>query len=261
MTACHRPIRALDEVQPSEPFEPGGRFARLSRVMNCRAQPLQFSSTTCLGIRMAHRNMTARDMSLEESEVLPFPAHPGNRRTICVFCGSSPGAKPVYAQAAREFGQLLGENGYRLVFGGGGIGLMGEVARAARDAGAPVIGILPAFLRSLEPPLKSAEELVITPDLQQRKARMLALADAFILLPGGLGTMDEFFEVLTTAQLLVHHKPILVIDVKGYFQPLKALLDHIVAHGFAREQIAALHEFVASPEEAMRLINSRRALA
>ena len=200
---------------------------------------------------MAHRNMTARDMSLEESDVLPFPAHRESQRTICVFCGSSPGAKPVYAQAAREFGRSLGENGYRLVFGGGGIGLMGEVARAARDAGAPVIGILPAFLRSLEPPLKSAEELIVTPDLQQRKARMLALADAFVILPGGLGTLDEYFEVITTTQLRVHAKPIIVVNVEGYFDPLKTLLDRVVEQGFARMEIASYHEFVATPAEAI----------
>jgi uncharacterized protein (TIGR00730 family) len=190
-------------------------------------------------------------MSMEESDVLPFPAHRGNQRTVCVFCGSSPGAKTVYAQAAREFGQLLGENRYRLVFGGGGVGLMGEVARAARDAGAPVIGILPAFLRSLEPPLKSAEELIVTPDLQQRKARMLALADAFVILPGGLGTLDEYFEVITTTQLRVHAKPIIVISVEGYFDPLKALLDRVVEQEFARMEIASYHEFVATPAEAI----------
>jgi uncharacterized protein (TIGR00730 family) len=200
---------------------------------------------------MAHRNMTARDMSLEQLEVLPFPAHPGNQRTVCVFCGSSPGAKPVYAENARELGRLLGETGYRLVFGGGGVGLMGEVARAARDAGAPVIGILPAFLRGLEPPLKSAEELIVTPDLQQRKARMLALADAFVILPGGLGTLDEYFEVITTTQLRVHAKPIIVVNVEAYFDPLKALLDRVVEQGFARMEIASYHEFVVTPAEAI----------
>jgi predicted Rossmann-fold nucleotide-binding protein len=117
-------------------------------------------------------------------------------------------AIPPMPQAARELGTLLAANGFSLVFGGGNIGLMGEVARAARAGGAPVIGILPAFLKHLEPPLKSAEELIITPDLQQRKARMLALADAFVILPGGLGTLDEYFEVLTSAQLHVLGKPI-----------------------------------------------------
>ena len=137
-----------------------------------------------------------------------------------------------------------------IVFGGGGVGLMGEVARAARDAGAPVIGVLPAFLRSLEPPLKSAEELIITPDLQQRKTRMLALTDAFVILPSGLGTLDEYFEVITTTQLRVHAKPIIVINVEGYFDPLKALLDRVVEQGFARMEIASYHEFVATPAEA-----------
>jgi uncharacterized protein (TIGR00730 family) len=181
----------------------------------------------------------------------PSSERSGNGHTVCVFCGSSPGAKPVYAESARQLGQMLGKNGYRLVFGGGGIGLMGEVARAARDAGAPVIGILPAFLRSLEPPLKSAEELIITPDLQQRKARMLALADAFVILPGGLGTLDEYFEVITTTQLRVHAKPIVVINVEGYFDPLKTLLDQVVEESFARMEIASYQEFVATPSEAM----------
>jgi uncharacterized protein (TIGR00730 family) len=180
--------------------------------------------------------------------------------TLCVFCGSSPGNDPAYAEAARKLGRLIGEGGHRLVFGAGNIGLMGEVARAARGSGADVIGILPAFLRHLEPPLKSAEELIITPDLQQRKARMLAMSDAFILLPGGLGTMDEYFEVVTTAQLSVHHKPIVVIDVNGYFKPLRAIMVHIVEHGFAREGVAALQAFVDTPEEAMRAVNVRPAL-
>jgi uncharacterized protein (TIGR00730 family) len=178
-----------------------------------------------------------------------------------VFCGSSPGTDPAYSAAARQLGKLIGEGGHRLVFGGGAVGLMGEVAREARDAGAEVIGILPAFLRHLEPPLKSAEELIITPDLQQRKARMLAMSDAFIHLPGGLGTMDEYFEVITTAQLSVHRKPIVLVDVKHYFKPLKALIDHIVAQGFARPEVAALHTFVATPEEAMHAVSSRRASA
>lgn len=214
---------------------------------------------------MAHRNTGGRVASATSHASPPNDrAKPGPDKgslTLCVFCGSSVGTDPVYAETARKLGRLIGGGGHRLVFGGGGIGLMGEVARAARDSGAEVIGILPAFLRHLEPPLKSAEELVITPDLQQRKSRMLALADAFVLLPGGLGTMDEYFEVVTTAQLNVHHKPIVVIDVKGYFQPLKTLLDHIVAHGFARPQVVALHTFVTTPEEAMNLVSQRPAQA
>ncbi len=213
---------------------------------------------------MAHRNTGGRSASASSHVSSPndrasFAGRNGSL-SLCVFCGSASGNDPAYADAARRLGRLIGDGGHRLVFGGGGIGLMGEAARAARDAGAEVIGILPAFLRHLEPPLKSAEELIITPDLQQRKARMLALADAFILLPGGLGTMDEYFEVLTTAQLAVHRKPIVLIDVKHYFKPLKLLLAHIVEQGFARPEVAGLHRFVATPEEAMLAVSSQPAL-
>jgi uncharacterized protein (TIGR00730 family) len=213
---------------------------------------------------MAHRNTAGRQPSEDSADVEPpqtrasqSPAQLRDKRTICVFCGSSPGTNPAYAEVARELGRLIGEQEHTLVFGGGGVGLMGEVARAARGAGAPIIGILPAFLRQLEPPLKSAEELIITPDLQLRKARMLALADAFVILPGGLGTLDEYFEVITSTQLKVHAKPIILVNVEGYFAPLKALLDHVVAHGFAHADIAGYHDFVATPAEAMERIKSR----
>jgi hypothetical protein len=199
---------------------------------------------------MAHRN-TGGGPELSSS-VRPRAAG----LAICVFCGSSPGCKPAYAEAARALGRLIGEQGCTLVFGGGAVGLMGEVARAARDSGAPVIGILPAFLRGLEPPLKSAEELIITPDLQQRKSRMLALANAFVILPGGLGTLDEYFEVVTTTQLRVHAKPIILVDVEDYFAPLRALLDRVVTEGFARAEITSHHEFVATPADAMKRITS-----
>jgi uncharacterized protein (TIGR00730 family) len=153
-------------------------------------------------------------------------------------------------------GALIAERGMSLLFGGGNVGLMGETARAVRAGGAPVLGVLPAFLRYLEPPMTNGEELEITPDLQQRKARMLALADAFVILPGGFGTLDEFFEVLTSAQLDVFKKPIVVVNINGYFDLLRDLLAHIVRSGFARENSAALCRFVATPEEAMDAISS-----
>ncbi|MGH6889002.1 MAG: TIGR00730 family Rossman fold protein [Rhizomicrobium sp.] len=208
---------------------------------------------------MAHRNTGGDELSaLSAAGPAPFPhaAHRGSGRRICVFCGSSPGALPAYAEAARGLGRAIGEAGHTLVFGGGAVGLMGEVARAARSAGAPIIGILPAFLRGIEPPLKSAEELIITPDLQQRKARMLALAEAFVILPGGLGTFDEYFEVITTTQLRVHAKPIIVVDVENYFAPLRALLDRAVEQGFARADIASYHAFVGTPLEAIEKVSS-----
>ena len=181
------------------------------------------------------------------------------RTTICVFCGSSMGHDEAFGVAARRMGALIAEQGCQLLFGAGSLGLMGQVARAARDGGAPVIGILPEFLRHLEPPLKSAEELIITSDLTERKDRMMALSDAFVILPGGLGTLDEFFEVATSAQLEVHTKPIVVVNTAGFYDPLQVMLDHLVAKGFARKEIAELFHVVATPEEAMKVI--QRALA
>jgi uncharacterized protein (TIGR00730 family) len=182
--------------------------------------------------------------------------HVPNRKALCVFCGSSMGHEEAYGEAARRLGALIAERGFALVFGGGSLGLMGQVARAARDGGAPVIGIIPEFLRHLEPPLKRAQELIVTPDLYQRKDRMMKLASAFIILPGGLGTLDEFFEVVTSAQLEQHEKPIVIVNVDGFFDPLKVLLDHHVRAGFARGEIQALFHFVSTPDEAMALIEA-----
>lgn len=183
-------------------------------------------------------------------------AYVPNRKALCVFCGSSMGHEEAYGEAARRLGTLIAERGFALVFGGGSLGLMGQVARAARDSGAPVIGIIPEFLRHLEPPLKRAEELIVTPDLYQRKDRMMKLASAFVILPGGLGTLDEFFEVVTSAQLEQHEKPVVLVNVGGFFDPLKALLDHHVAAGFARGEVHELFRFVATPDEAIQLIET-----
>jgi uncharacterized protein (TIGR00730 family) len=182
------------------------------------------------------------------------PSNNVAKKNICVFCGSSMGHDEAYGVAARRFGQLIAQHGFGLVFGGGSLGLMGQVARAARDGGAPVIGILPQFLRALEPPLKSAEELIITPDLYQRKDRMMDLASAFAILPGGLGTLDEFFEVVTSAQLEQHGKLVMLVNVAGFFDPLIALLKHHVDAGFAREDVHKLYRVAGTPGEAMQII-------
>ncbi len=203
----------------------------------------------------------AKFTQIEDTRLMHNPhSHTVKKRhTICVFCGSSPGADPRYAQAARELGKRIAEAGFALVFGGGNIGLMGETARAVRDGGAPVIGILPAFLRHLEPPLKSAEELIILPDLFQRKDRMIAMSDAFVLLPGGLGTLDEFFEVVTAAQLHVHSKPIVAVNIAGFYDPLRALLDHVIAQGFARPEVHTLYKFADTPQQALDFVTEAMA--
>ena len=186
---------------------------------------------------------------------IPRP-HPDQKRLFaCVFCGSSHGVDPVYAATAKRLGELLAASGYGLVFGGGNVGLMGEVARAARDGGVPVQGILPEFLKHLEPPLKAKEKVLITPDLQTRKQKMLAMSDAFVILPGGLGTLDEYFEVVTTAQLRVFAKPIIVVDVDGYYAPLKTLLENVVKQGFAKPEALKLHHHVTTPDEAVATLN------
>lgn len=189
----------------------------------------------------------------------PVPAKEIKRLAVCVFCGSSHGTDPAYAATAKAMGSLIAARGYSLIFGGGNVGLMGEVARAARDGGAPVQGILPEFLKHLEPPLKTKEEVIVTADLQSRKTLMLSLADAFVVLPGGLGTLDEYFEILTTAQLRVFRKPIVVVDVNGYFAPLKALLDQVTGHGFARPEILAMQSVVTTAEDAMAVLDRQLA--
>jgi len=179
-----------------------------------------------------------------------------NKPAICVFCGSSHGARPAYAAAANRLGSLIGERGFSLVFGGGNVGLMGEVARAAHTAGARVLGVLPSFLQQLEQPLKTAEELVVVPDMQQRKAIMLARSDAFVVLPGGLGTFDEIFEVLSTAQLQVHKKPIVLVNTEGYFDKYESLIAHIVREGFAIRNIENFYRIVPTPEAALEFVSA-----
>jgi uncharacterized protein (TIGR00730 family) len=185
-----------------------------------------------------------------------------NKKTpvICVFCGSSFGADPQYAAAAKALGGLIAGHGFALVFGGGTPGLMGAVSRAVRDGGARVTGILPDFLRWVERPAEWEQDLIITPDLQLRKTRMLAMADAFIVLPGGAGTMDEFFEVVTSAQLRVLNKPIVLVNTKNYFAPLQALIEHLVREGFAKPAMLDLYTTVETPEAAVDTVAAKLGL-
>jgi uncharacterized protein (TIGR00730 family) len=173
--------------------------------------------------------------------------------SICVFCGASFGHDPKFAEAARAIGAGLAEMGATLVYGGGTPGLMGEVSRTAQAAGAPIQGIIPAFLQSLESsaPISPEERLIVTPHLQERKVIMLQMSDAFIILPGGIGTFDEFFEVAAEAQLGVHKKPIIVVNVDGFFDPLDAMLRGIIEQGFAKPIIRQLYHLADGPEAAL----------
>jgi predicted Rossmann-fold nucleotide-binding protein len=174
--------------------------------------------------------------------------HPPSRPAICVFCGSAVGHDPAYRQAARRFGRLLVENGFRLGFGGGGIGLMGEVATGVAEREGEILGILPGFLRHLEPPMRAA-------------TKMFEVSEGFAVLPGGLGTLDEFFEAYTAAQLSQHAKPIVLINTKGYFDPLIALIEHFIEEGFVNAANKELIEIVATPEEAIKIFVASRPTA
>ena len=155
-----------------------------------------------------------------------------NLKSICVYCGSADGVDPAYAAAAAQFGKLLAQSGIRLVYGGGSVGLMGIVARNVMAAGGEVTGIIPQFLLEREVMLKEVTELVVTPDMHERKRIMFERSDAFVALPGGIGTLEETVEMLTWAQLGRHAKPVALANIKGFWDPLKELLEHMQAQGF-----------------------------
>src|SRR5215469_10329111 len=159
-----------------------------------------------------------------------------NIRRLCVYCGSAGGFDEKYRKAAIELGTRLAAAGIGLVYGGGRVGLMGLLADAVLAGGGEVIGIIPARLRDAELAHLGATELVVVDSMHERKRVMAERADAFAILPGGIGTLDETFEILSWKQLELHEKPIFVVDIGGYWAPLCALLDHIIAQGFARPQ-------------------------
>jgi uncharacterized protein (TIGR00730 family) len=155
-------------------------------------------------------------------------------KSICVYCASGPGNDPAYIQAATKFGRILGENGIGLVYGGGSVGLMGALADSVLDHGGHVTGVIPEFLVDREHMLLRVQERIITPDMHARKQTMFERADAFVALPGGIGTLEELVEQMTWAQLGRHKKPILVLNVLQFWDPLCALIDHMKRLAFIR---------------------------
>lgn len=168
--------------------------------------------------------------------------HMAGNFSVTVFCGSSPGVDPLYAEAARELGAGLARAGMNMVFGGGNVGLMGITAGAALAGGAHVTGIIPDFLRQREVEFPGLSELIVTDSMHTRKRRLFALGDAFVVMPGGLGTFDETFEILTWRQLGRHDKPIILCDILGWAQPFAAMIEQTIARGFARESARELFE-------------------
>jgi uncharacterized protein (TIGR00730 family) len=155
-------------------------------------------------------------------------------RRICVYCGSGPGTDPAFVQAARAFGEILAGNRIGLVYGGGAVGIMGELAQAVIKHSGEATGIIPEFLMAREHAVNKTQGLIVTRDMHERKRKMFEMADAFVALPGGVGTLEEVVEQMTWAQLGRHKKPILLANIKGFWQPLCALLDHMRALEFIR---------------------------
>ena len=169
-------------------------------------------------------------------------------QSVCVFCGSSTGGNSAYTEAARSLGRTLAEANIRLVFGGGHVGLMGEISNAALAAGGDVIGVIPKFLVERELAHEGLIDLRIVGSMHERKALMSDLSEGFIALPGGTGTLEEFFEVLTWAQLGEHDKPCGLLNVAGYYDPLLAVFDHMVERGFLSESNRSLVLVESDPD-------------
>jgi len=158
-------------------------------------------------------------------------------KTVCVYCGSGPGTNPRFVEAAIALGKIFAENNIRLVYGGGSVGLMGAIAKSVLDHGGTVTGIIPDFLRARENALTRVQEMIVTPDMHERKRLMFERSDAFVALPGGVGTLEELVEMLTWQQLGRHAKPILLANVDGFWEPLMSLLAHMRTAQFIRPNL------------------------
>ena len=165
--------------------------------------------------------------------------HPMNKiRTVCVYCGSGPGTNPRFIESAKALGKIFAESGIRLVYGGGSLGMMGAVATSVLDHGGIVTGIIPDFLTARENALTRVQEMIVTPDMHERKRLMFERSDAFVALPGGIGTLEELVEQLTWQQLGRHSKPVLLANVDGFWEPRLALLAHMRATQFIRSGLS-----------------------
>ncbi len=175
-------------------------------------------------------------------------------KNICVYCGSSPGKDPVYVEAAKKLGARMAEEGVGLVYGGGGIGIMGTIARAVLQGGGKVTGIIPDFLLLKEGDFREVTEQHVVPDMHKRKMMMFERADAFVAMPGGVGTLEELIEMMTWAQLGRHGKPIIIANINNFWAPLLTLLDHMKAQGFIRPDMQVPYMVVDKVEDIMKTI-------
>jgi uncharacterized protein (TIGR00730 family) len=163
--------------------------------------------------------------------------NPNKIRRICVYCGSGPGTDPAFVESGRTFGAILAKNGIGLVFGGGSVGMMGTISKSVREHGGKAIGVIPEFLVAREHATREADNLIVTRDMHERKRRMFELADAFVAMPGGVGTLEEIVEQITWVQLGRHRKPIMLANIKGFWDPLCGLIDHMKKLEFIRDDL------------------------
>ena len=177
-------------------------------------------------------------------------------KSICVFCGARSGVKPEYAHAATELGQEIARHGWRLVYGAGDMGIMGSVATATKTNGAPTFGVIPEHLLGYETNKPEQGNNIVTDDMHSRKKLMFVNSDAVVVLPGGAGSLDEFFEVLTWAQLGLHQRPIILGNIAGYWDPLIALIDHVVDQGFADPSLRTLFHVCDTVQGAVEILRS-----
>jgi len=175
--------------------------------------------------------------------------------SVCVFCGSRDGNRPEYRQAAADFGQIIAQEGWRLVFGAGDVGIMGAVAHRVESAGGKTLGVIPVHLLARESAGRDLSECIVTEDMHERKKVMFMNSDAVVVLPGGAGSLDELFEVLTWAQLGLHAKPIILVNVNGYWDRVVELIDHVIEEGFAD---ASLRDYITVEPDVVRAATALR---
>ena len=178
-------------------------------------------------------------------------------KSVCVYCGSRTGALPAYMAAAETLGTALADAGWQLVYGAGDVGLMGQVARAAQAAGGRTFGVIPDHLVQREVGKTDLSTYIVTETMHERKKVMYMNADAVVVLPGGAGSLDELFEVLTWRQLGLHDKPIVILNTEGYWEPLRALIDHVIGQGFADASLTGFLTWADTPEAAMALLHDK----
>ncbi|MGV6839206.1 MAG: LOG family protein [Planktomarina sp.] len=178
-----------------------------------------------------------------------------NTKSICVFCGSRDGADPAYIECAQTFGTQMAKRNWRLVFGAGDRGMMGAVADQVKTGGGDALGVIPEHLIGWEARNQSLGGAVITDNMHSRKKLMFVNSDAVVILPGGAGSLDEFFEVLTWAQLGLHEKPMVLVNVKGYWDPLVALIDHVIDQGFADASLKKYFTVAANTAETLDVLD------